>query len=68
MRTGAPVPVLIALSCAAALAMTGLLAFRWSPMRSVDAESLAGFARLAVHHPRLTSAASWAASGGTLLT
>jgi membrane-associated phospholipid phosphatase len=61
-------PVLFALSCAAALALTGLLAFRWPSLRSVDAESLAGFTRLAIHHPRLANAASWAASGGTLAT
>jgi membrane-associated phospholipid phosphatase len=61
-------PVLFALSCAAALALTGLLAFRWPSLRSVDAESLAGFTRLAIHHPRLASAASRAASGGTLAT
>jgi membrane-associated phospholipid phosphatase len=68
VRTRVPDPVLVALSCAAALAMTGLLAFAWPPVRSVDAQSLAGFTRLAIHHPRLANAASWAASGGTLAT
>jgi membrane-associated phospholipid phosphatase len=63
-----PEPVLVALWCAAALAVTGLLAFGWPPMRSVDVESLAGFTRLAIHHPRLANAASRAVSGGTLLT
>jgi membrane-associated phospholipid phosphatase len=61
-------PVLIALSCASALAMTGLLAFGWSPMRSIDAESLAGFIRLSIQHPRLAHAADWTASGATLPT
>jgi membrane-associated phospholipid phosphatase len=61
-----PVPVVVALSCAAALALTGLLAFSWSPGRSADAESLAAFTRLATHHPRLAHAADWTASGATL--
>ena len=65
-RVRLPAPLVVAVACALALGVTGLLAFEWSPARSVDAQSLAGFTRLSAH-PRLADIASWVASGATLL-
>jgi membrane-associated phospholipid phosphatase len=57
--------ILVAVSCVAALAITALLAFKSSLARSVDAESLTGFNRLA-GHPLLADLADRIASGATL--
>jgi membrane-associated phospholipid phosphatase len=53
-----PQPVATAVSCAVALAATGLLAFDWPVARTVDVKSLSGFVQLSAHHDVLSAANS----------